>query len=73
MAHDAKTTIGAECAAEAGSQDDGATLLAIGPEGGFNEFEVEQFEKQGFERVGLGERILRVDVAATYAAARLCP
>lgn len=48
-------------------------LLAVGPEGGFNDFEVERFLESGFETVSLGERIFRVDIAVTYAVAQLSP
>ncbi len=37
--------------------------LAIGPEGGFTEYEVQSFEKQGFTSVSIGPRILRVEYA----------
>jgi 16S rRNA (uracil1498-N3)-methyltransferase len=40
-------------------------LLAVGPEGGWNEFELELLEAHGFTRVGLGPRTLRVDTACT--------
>jgi len=40
-------------------------LLAIGPEGGWNEFELGLLEAHGFSRVGLGPRTLRVDTACT--------
>ena len=46
--------------------------LAIGPEGGFNDFEIETFEAQGFEPVHLGERILRVEAAVPALLSRLC-
>lgn len=39
-------------------------LLAIGPEGGWSEFEVDLLTEHGFECVSLGWRILRSDVAA---------
>jgi 16S rRNA (uracil1498-N3)-methyltransferase len=48
----------------------GATV-AIGPEGGFTEQEVELALANGWERVSLGPRILRVETAA-LAAAVLC-
>ena len=40
-------------------------LLAIGPEGGWNEFELRLLEAHGFRLVGLGARTLRVDTACT--------
>jgi 16S rRNA (uracil1498-N3)-methyltransferase len=42
---------------------DGRVLLAIGPEGGWNDFELRLLETRGFTRVGLGPRTLRVDTA----------
>jgi 16S rRNA (uracil1498-N3)-methyltransferase len=38
-------------------------LLAIGPEGGWNEFELRMLEDHGFHSVALGARTLRVDTA----------
>ena len=38
-------------------------LLAIGPEGGWNPFELALLESRGFSRVGLGPRSLRTDTA----------
>jgi RsmE family RNA methyltransferase len=38
-------------------------LLAVGPEGGWSEFETALFETHGFRRVGLGPRTLRTDTA----------
>lgn len=46
-------------------------VLAIGPEGGFVDYEVEKFMTAGFEGVHLGERILRVETAVTALLARL--
>ena len=40
-------------------------LLAVGPEGGWNAFELALLEKHGFTRVGIGPRTLRVDTACT--------
>lgn len=37
--------------------------LAIGPEGGFSEYEVEKLEEIGFKTVHCGERILRMETA----------
>jgi RsmE family RNA methyltransferase len=44
---------------------DRRVLLAIGPEGGWNDFELSLLEAHGFQRVGLGRRTLRVDTACT--------
>jgi RsmE family RNA methyltransferase len=41
----------------------GRVLLAIGPEGGWNEFELGLLEARGFQRVAMGRRILRSDTA----------
>ena len=39
-------------------------LVAIGPEGGWEEpYELDMFERLGFQRVSLGSRVLRSDVA----------
>ena len=38
--------------------------LAIGPEGGWNDFEINQFETKGFHGFTFGERIMHVDTAA---------
>lgn len=38
-------------------------VVAVGPEGGWTRKEVEMLERFGFERVGLGERVLRTDAA----------
>jgi RsmE family RNA methyltransferase len=41
----------------------GRVLLAVGPEGGWNDFELSLLEARGFIRVGMGERTLRTDTA----------
>ena len=46
-----------------------ATALLIGPEGGFAPAELAVARAAGFEAVGLGERILRVETAAIVAVA----
>lgn len=46
-------------------------LLAIGPEGGWTDEEVELLEAKGFTRYSLGERILRTDTATIALLARL--
>jgi len=50
---------------------DGTTLLAIGPEGGWIDYEVEQFHAAGFQRFSLGPRILRVDTAVPAIIAQI--
>jgi 16S rRNA (uracil1498-N3)-methyltransferase len=47
------------------------TALAVGPEGGFTEKEVEQASAAGWRTVGLGSRILRVETAALALASVL--
>ena len=49
----------------------GRILLAVGPEGGWTEEEVELMEEHGFARYSLGERILRTDTALIALLARL--
>ena len=46
-------------------------LLAIGPEGGWTDDEVELLESRGFRRYSLGPRILRTDTATIALLARL--
>lgn len=48
-------------------------ILAIGPEGGWNEFEIEKWQEQGFKSVHLGERILKVETAVPVLLSRLYP
>ncbi len=48
-----------------------ATLLAIGPEGGFIPYEIEKLQAGGLQLMDLGERILRVETAVPYALATL--
>jgi RsmE family RNA methyltransferase len=45
----------------ASRDDDDRVLLAIGPEGGWNAFELDLLAAHGFTRIGLGRRTLRVD------------
>ena len=52
-------------------QLDSATTLAIGPEGGFIEYEIEKLREAGFEAVHLGPRILRVENAVPTILGRL--
>ena len=46
--------------------------IAIGPEGGFSDEEVEELKTAGFETVTLGSRILRAETAAMYACSVAC-
>ncbi len=46
-------------------------VLAIGPEGGWVDFEVQHFKEQGFAPFSLGPRILRVDTAVPALMAQL--
>ena len=45
--------------------------LAIGPEGGWLDYEIEKFRAQGFAPFSLGPRILRVDTAVPAILAQL--
>ncbi len=45
-------------------KNDSPTLLAIGPEGGFSNEEIENARSSGMEVAGLGDQILRVETAA---------
>ena len=45
------------------ASDDERVLLAIGPEGGWNAFELELLESHGFQSVSMGPRTLRTDTA----------
>jgi len=48
-------------------------LLAVGPEGGWTNAEVEKLEATGFFRYSLGPRILRTDTATVALLAQLMP
>lgn len=48
-----------------------STLIAIGPEGGWVDFEIDLFHKQGFNCFSLGPRILRVDTAVPAILSQL--
>ncbi|MEO6402818.1 MAG: RsmE family RNA methyltransferase, partial [Vicinamibacteria bacterium] len=44
-------------------QPAGRVLLAVGPEGGWNSFELQLLEDHGFHGIGMGPRTLRTDTA----------
>jgi 16S rRNA (uracil1498-N3)-methyltransferase len=48
-----------------GEERRGRILVAVGPEGGWNAFELALLEARGFHPVALGPRTLRVDTACT--------
>ena len=47
-----------------GEKKPSSVIVAIGPEGGFDPLEVEQFSQDGFHPVSLGARILRTETAS---------
>jgi 16S rRNA (uracil1498-N3)-methyltransferase len=49
----------------------GEVTLAIGPEGGFTDFEAGLLESRGFVPFSLGRRVLRVDTAVSFAAGKV--
>lgn len=49
--------------------DEASVLIAIGPEGGFAPQEIDELRQGGFQVVGLGPRILRIETAALALAA----
>jgi RsmE family RNA methyltransferase len=49
----------------------GPLLLAVGPERGWNEYELSSLERAGLERLSLGVRPLRVEAALPALLARL--
>lgn len=49
----------------------GRTLLAVGPEGGWIDFEIEKFLSHSFQPVNLGSRILRTDTAVIALLAQI--
>lgn len=50
-----------------------ARSIAIGPEGGFTEYEVGKLEEAGFRRLDLGKRILRVENAVPVCLSKAFP
>jgi len=64
---------GESSAADLPAPQDSRLLLAIGPEGGWTDEEVEKLEANGFRRYSLGARILRTDTATVALLAQLMP
>jgi 16S rRNA (uracil1498-N3)-methyltransferase len=54
-----------------GTEISGRTLLAVGPEGGWVDFEIEKFVEQSFVPASLGNRVLRTDTAVVTLLAQL--
>jgi RsmE family RNA methyltransferase len=54
-----------------GTEISGRTLLAVGPEGGWVDFEIEKFIEQGFMPVSMGSRVLRTDTAIVALLSQL--
>lgn len=48
-----------------------SAILAMGPEGGFIDIEIETLEKIGFSTVTLGRRILRLETAVPFIVSKL--
>ena len=46
-------------------------VIAIGPEGGWNDFEIQFMIKNGFQEFKLSKNVLRVETAVTAALAQL--
>jgi 16S rRNA (uracil1498-N3)-methyltransferase len=50
---------------------EGQVTLAVGPEGGFIDYEIEKLQHAGFQPMTLGQRILRVETAIPVLLARI--
>jgi len=55
----------------AGNEMSGRTLLAVGPEGGWVDFEIEKFLEHSFVPVSMGSRVLRTDTAVVALLSQL--
>ena len=62
---------GADLRQTVGINIKGRTLLAVGPEGGWVDFEVEKFIEYSFVPISMGNRILRTDTAVVALLAQL--
>ncbi len=58
-------------ARQAGAGGAGRVLVAIGPEGGWIDYEMDFFTRMGFTQFSLGERILKVDTAVVNILGRI--
>lgn len=47
------------------------TIIAVGPEGGWVDFEIDRFREAGFTPFGMGRKIYRVETAITVLAGQL--
>ena len=54
-----------------GTEITGRSLLAVGPEGGWVDFEIEKFIEQSFVPISMGRRVLRTDTAVVALLAQL--
>jgi RsmE family RNA methyltransferase len=59
----AQTSVSAAIREHAHQAADGRIVIAVGPEGGWNAFEIGLLEAHGFRPVGMGPRTLRADTA----------
>jgi RsmE family RNA methyltransferase len=50
---------------------DARTIIAIGPERGWSDREVQLFEEAGFTTIGLGDRVVRVELALVFLLGQL--
>ena len=55
----------------AGMGINGRTLLAVGPEGGWVDFEIDKFIEHSFLPISMGKRVLRTDTAVVSLMAQL--
>ena len=70
VAHPQPSSSGVSLDEELANQPATDILLAIGPEGGWTDQEIEQFASAKWQILGLGPRILRMETAAIALAAR---
>ncbi|TAN45106.1 MAG: 16S rRNA (uracil(1498)-N(3))-methyltransferase [Nitrospirae bacterium] len=51
----------------------GPSAVAIGPEGGFIDYEINKLAEAGFKPVNLGKRVMNIEAAVPYCVSRLTP